>query len=337
MHGPNYPQPLPDIIKGEPEYKVKTILGSWKIGRQKELQYKICWKGYSAAHDSWEPANQIHAPELIKKYQMETLKRRIHNASNLKSTSAKSTATTETKSDKRNIPTTRPKTKCPTKDKKERDKGRISINSYTMSSPINQAFNNIIQLTEATKNKTNSPEQPPIDVDEGTTQVESSGSSSSRSTSNYEPTPEVLLTQALIQNPTVLTMATVLFEYQHARETNQLPPVSPTNSQTSSPTTTDNLHPRHPYKKHTDLNTDLSNQRYECPYLAAIINPIDGDPRIISKADQEGPAYNKGRLTAQPVNDVDEDIKDGTGGNYAIGGDTYLDSQFLYALRSLAN
>jgi hypothetical protein len=71
IHGPNYPKPPPDIIKGEPEFEVEQIVGSRHMGKGQTLQYKIRWKGYPPAHDSWEPANQVHAPELIKRYEME--------------------------------------------------------------------------------------------------------------------------------------------------------------------------------------------------------------------------------------------------------------------------
>ena len=195
---------------------------------------------------------------------METLKEKIQNTTqtnNLKSTSARSTMMAETKPDKQNTHMTRrPKTECPTEDKKKGDKDRININFCTMSLPIDQAFNNIIQLAEATKNKTSPPKQPPIDVDKGMTQVESSGSSSSGSSLDYKPTPEVVLMQALVQNPTTLNMAMAFFEYQHTQEMNQLPPTSPTNSRTTSLTTTDNLHPGYPYRKHSDFNTDLPDQ-----------------------------------------------------------------------------
>jgi hypothetical protein len=68
LHKPNYPEPPPDITEGDPEFKVVQIVGSRQIGKKKTLQYKICWKGYSPAHDSWEPATQVHAPDLIKEF-----------------------------------------------------------------------------------------------------------------------------------------------------------------------------------------------------------------------------------------------------------------------------
>jgi hypothetical protein len=39
------------------------------VGKKKTLQYRIRWKGYSPAHDSWEPAIQVYTPELIKEFQ----------------------------------------------------------------------------------------------------------------------------------------------------------------------------------------------------------------------------------------------------------------------------
>ena len=67
-HGPNYHEPPPDIIDGEKEWEVKEIMGSRRYGRWKKLQYLIWWEGYSAAHDSWEPAERIHVPDLIQDF-----------------------------------------------------------------------------------------------------------------------------------------------------------------------------------------------------------------------------------------------------------------------------
>ena len=32
------------------------------------LQYLLKWKGYSQVHNSWEPAEHVHAPELVEEY-----------------------------------------------------------------------------------------------------------------------------------------------------------------------------------------------------------------------------------------------------------------------------
>ena len=37
-------------------------------GKQHQLQYLIHWKGYSATDDTWEPTDQVHAKDLVKKY-----------------------------------------------------------------------------------------------------------------------------------------------------------------------------------------------------------------------------------------------------------------------------
>ena len=67
-HGPNYHEPPPDIIEGQPEWKVEAIVGMRLYGCKKEKQYRVHWKGYSDAQDTWEPENNIHAPELIQQY-----------------------------------------------------------------------------------------------------------------------------------------------------------------------------------------------------------------------------------------------------------------------------
>jgi hypothetical protein len=69
LHGPNYPEPPPDISEGDPEFEVEQIIGARRVGKRKTLQYKVQWKGYSPAHDSWEPASQVHVPDLIKEFQ----------------------------------------------------------------------------------------------------------------------------------------------------------------------------------------------------------------------------------------------------------------------------
>ena len=67
-HGRNFPELPPDLIEGEPEYKVDQILTVRRHGCNQDLQYLLCWRGYSQAHDSWEPAEDVTAPELIKEF-----------------------------------------------------------------------------------------------------------------------------------------------------------------------------------------------------------------------------------------------------------------------------
>jgi len=67
-HGPNFTRPPPDLIDGEEEYEVEQIRSHRRWGCRKTLQYLIKWKGYPESDNTWEDANQIHAPILIKLY-----------------------------------------------------------------------------------------------------------------------------------------------------------------------------------------------------------------------------------------------------------------------------
>jgi hypothetical protein len=67
-HGPNFTRPPPDLIGGEEEYEVKALLNHRRHGRSRTLQYLIKWKGYPHSDNTWEPADQVHAPELTKLY-----------------------------------------------------------------------------------------------------------------------------------------------------------------------------------------------------------------------------------------------------------------------------
>jgi Chromo (CHRromatin Organisation MOdifier) domain len=66
-HGPNFTKPPPELIE-EHEYEVEQVLASRLYGRWKKLQYLICWKGYSHAHDSWVSADDVHAPDLTQAF-----------------------------------------------------------------------------------------------------------------------------------------------------------------------------------------------------------------------------------------------------------------------------
>src|SRR6266403_3139988 len=69
VHGPNFARPPPDLVDGEEEYEVKRIIAHRQFRRSKRLQYLIKWKGYPESDNTWEPADQVHAPELLKHYQ----------------------------------------------------------------------------------------------------------------------------------------------------------------------------------------------------------------------------------------------------------------------------
>ena len=57
------PPPLLEIINGEKEFIVEEILDSRVINWK--LHYLVKWEGYKIKHNSWEPVDDIHAPERI--------------------------------------------------------------------------------------------------------------------------------------------------------------------------------------------------------------------------------------------------------------------------------
>ena len=73
-HRAQFQHPLPELIGNEEEYKVEQIINHQYHGKCHQLQYLIHWKGYSAADDTWEPADQVHADKLVKSYHLKHTK-----------------------------------------------------------------------------------------------------------------------------------------------------------------------------------------------------------------------------------------------------------------------
>jgi Chromo (CHRromatin Organisation MOdifier) domain len=74
-HGPNFEEPPPDLINGEHKYKVEQVLDVRLHGQWKKCQYLIRWKGYSEAHNSWEPEDNVHAPDRLADFTQNHLKK----------------------------------------------------------------------------------------------------------------------------------------------------------------------------------------------------------------------------------------------------------------------
>ena len=67
-HGPNYSRPPPDLIGGEEFYEVEQIWDHRCHGCSRMLQYLIKWKGSPESNNTWEPADLVLAPDLLKQY-----------------------------------------------------------------------------------------------------------------------------------------------------------------------------------------------------------------------------------------------------------------------------
>jgi hypothetical protein len=50
------------------EYEVEQIRNYRYSGHKKTLQYLIKWKRYLESDNTWEVAQDVHAPELIQAY-----------------------------------------------------------------------------------------------------------------------------------------------------------------------------------------------------------------------------------------------------------------------------
>ena len=77
--GAQFQRPPPELIGNEEEYKVEQIINHRHYGKCHQLQYLIRWKGYSASDDTWEPADQVHADELVRSYHVKYAKEEERN------------------------------------------------------------------------------------------------------------------------------------------------------------------------------------------------------------------------------------------------------------------
>jgi hypothetical protein len=67
FHGPNYPEPPPDILNEEEEWEVEAILSHKGVGNRR--RYLVKWKGYGSNENTWEPeAHLKHARAILNNY-----------------------------------------------------------------------------------------------------------------------------------------------------------------------------------------------------------------------------------------------------------------------------
>jgi len=57
------PPPLPEIVDGEEEWVVEEILDSRMVNRR--FRYLVKWEGFGVEHNSWEPWDNVHVPQLV--------------------------------------------------------------------------------------------------------------------------------------------------------------------------------------------------------------------------------------------------------------------------------
>jgi len=67
VHGPNFPEPPPDLIDREAEYEIEAIVAHKKV--RGKFQYLISWKGYASLENSWLPEKEFdYAKEILQTY-----------------------------------------------------------------------------------------------------------------------------------------------------------------------------------------------------------------------------------------------------------------------------
>ena len=102
QHGDNFTRPPPDLVDNLEEFEVEEVINHRHFGKKRRLQYLIKWKGYPTADNTWEPADQVFAPELIRRYHVKhplegykpTLRRKRVNIRSLQCLPPLSTLTT---------------------------------------------------------------------------------------------------------------------------------------------------------------------------------------------------------------------------------------------------
>jgi hypothetical protein len=361
LHGPNFPEPPPEIIENDPEFEVEQIVGSRQVGKKKSLQYKIRWKGYSPAHDSWEPAPRVHAPELIRRFRSSHQNNATINYQSASEVLSKQRARTPPRdyaslaeaesseligviskgsvSGKRTRATLTartgnygPKLSSNNDKRKEWDKEKaiippptFRINSCTMDHNNNQLPPPL--SVEELRNMDFSSVDPEKKIYDELLQVMDETYNDPcrdiEAAQSAEAGPSRPIEGPINKPPSVTVEEVEELEYEEPPRFNQ-----------TSPALTENLHPGYPYRENIGDNDDLPKPHYSRPYLAAQVDYVTGDPRIRGKDEKGDIPYDEGPLTVTPFNTVAEDIEDEVA-TYPFGEDAYLDTDFLRAMGNL--
>jgi hypothetical protein len=67
-YGPNFSQPLLDIVDGEEEQEIEKIIDHCYFGKTQALQYLIKWKGFPESDNEWVTPGHMHTSTLVRDY-----------------------------------------------------------------------------------------------------------------------------------------------------------------------------------------------------------------------------------------------------------------------------
>jgi hypothetical protein len=94
MHGPNFTQPAPELVEGEEEYSMETILDSGQFSRRWRLQYLVKWEGYPDLDNMWVDKDDVFADDKVWEFKALNPESEMHIRSTSSAKSPHSSAST---------------------------------------------------------------------------------------------------------------------------------------------------------------------------------------------------------------------------------------------------